>query len=46
LYLDARINGQPEFYLGMAQDKFDQDGNLTDQHTREHIKKALEHFLS
>jgi chromate reductase len=42
LYLDANILGQPEFFLSGAQDKFDASGKLTDESTKEHIKKALE----
>lgn len=41
LYLDAKVIGQPEFYLGTAQDKFDQQGALTDESTREHLKNAV-----
>jgi chromate reductase len=46
LYLDAHVIGQPEFYLGVAQDKFDGDGKLTDETTKEHLKKALEVLAS
>lgn len=44
-YLDARLLGQPEFYLGTAGEKFDAEGNLTDEKTKEHIKKAYDVFL-
>jgi chromate reductase len=40
LYLDASIIGQPEFFLN-ATGKFDENGTLTDENTKEHIKKAL-----
>lgn len=46
LYLDARVLGQPEFYLGNAGSKFDAQGNLTDESTREHLKKAIELLVS
>lgn len=46
LYLDAQVIGQPEFYLGNAQDKFNDKGELTDESTREHIKKALAVLMS
>lgn len=46
LYLDARVIGQPEFYLGNAGSKFDANGNLTDESTKEHLKKALEVLVS
>ena len=41
-YLDARVLGQPEFYVGSAMEKFDGDGNLTDEKTREHLGGLLE----
>ncbi len=41
-YLDTRVVGQPEFYMGTAQDKFDATGKLTDESSREHLRKALE----
>jgi len=37
LYLDALVIGQPEFYLSGAQDKFDAEGNLIDEKTKEAI---------
>ena len=42
LYLDAKVIGQPELYLGPAHEIFDAEGNLTDASTREHLAKALE----
>ncbi len=42
LYLDARVLGQPEFYLGGAVGKFDKDGKLTDETTKERIAKLLD----
>lgn len=41
-YLDARVLGQPEFYVGGATEKFDAEGNLTDEKTREHLVRLLE----
>ncbi len=41
-YLDARVLGQPEFYLGEAGAKFDAEGKLTDEQTRTHLKAALD----
>ena len=41
-YLDTHVVGQPEFYMGTAQDKFDATGKLTDESSREHLRKALE----
>ncbi len=37
---DAQVFGQPEFYLGMAESKFDREGNLTDEETKRYIDKA------
>lgn len=42
LCLDMHVIGQPEFYLGGATSKFDAEGNLTDQSTKNHIVEALE----
>lgn len=40
-YLDMVVVGQPEFYLSNAHEKFDAEGKLTDESTREHLKKAV-----
>ncbi|MCR4281016.1 MAG: NAD(P)H-dependent oxidoreductase [Candidatus Kaiserbacteria bacterium] len=42
-YLNTHVMGQPEFHLN-ATDKFDAEGNLTDESTKEHIKKFLAKF--
>lgn len=44
LYLDALVMGQPEFYVGASGEKFDATGNLTDEKTKEHLKKLLDKF--
>lgn len=41
-YLDTTIVGQPELYIGPAQELFDEKGNITDETTKEHLTKALE----
>ncbi len=46
LHLDARVIGQPEFFLGTAQDKFDEAGKLTDQATKDFINSALMAFTN
>jgi chromate reductase len=46
LYLDSRVIGQPEFYLGKAQEKFDKDGALIDEQTKDHLKQALEVLIN
>jgi chromate reductase len=45
LYLDARVLGQPEFYLSNASEKFDEDGKLIDQDTRTFLSEALQTFV-
>jgi chromate reductase len=46
LYLDANVVGQPEFFLGSVQDKFDEKGSLVDEKTKGHIKDLLEVIVS
>jgi chromate reductase len=46
LYLDMKVIGQPEFYMGTAQNKFDGEGVLTDETTKEHIVKALNKLIN
>jgi len=41
VYLDARVIGQPELYLGPAQELFDAAGNLTEESTKDMLAKAL-----
>ncbi len=41
LYLNADVIGQPELYLGPAQELFDAEGNLTHDSTKELLKKTL-----
>ncbi len=41
LYLDGQVIGQPELYFGPANDIFDDSGKLTDEATKESLKKAL-----
>lgn len=46
LYLDAKVVGQPELYIGNAQEKFNEVGELIDENTKEHIRKALNVLVS
>ena len=46
LYLDCRVPGQPEIYIGTAQDKFDKAGALTDEKTKEFLVGALKTFAT
>lgn len=41
LHLDANIIGQPELYLGPASEIFDEEGDITDDSTKELLTKAL-----
>ncbi|MDO8593737.1 MAG: NAD(P)H-dependent oxidoreductase [bacterium] len=41
LHLDADVIGQPELYLGPAQEIFDGEGNIVDAHTKELLLSAL-----
>ncbi len=40
-YLDMKVIGQPELYLGPAQELFDAAGNLTEESTKDTLAKAL-----
>ena len=42
IYLDADVIGQPELYLGPAQEIFDTEGNITNDSTKKLLEKALE----
>ncbi|MHB8660500.1 MAG: NADPH-dependent FMN reductase [Minisyncoccota bacterium] len=41
LYLDAEVIGQPELYLGPAQEVLDKEGNISDESTKGLLTKAL-----
>lgn len=41
VHLDMQVIGQPEIYLGPAQNIFDGEGNITDEPTKELLTKAL-----
>lgn len=43
-YFNARVLGQPEVYVGGASTKFDENSNLTDEKTKEVLKKFLTAF--
>ncbi|MEK7554858.1 MAG: NADPH-dependent FMN reductase [Patescibacteria group bacterium] len=45
LYLNAQVIGQPEFYLSGASEKFNSEGILIDDKTKEFLKKALDAFV-
>ncbi len=46
LYFNARVLGQPEFYCGVATEKFDETGNLTDEKTKEYIAHGFTEFTA
>lgn len=41
IFLNMFPINQPEVMIGQAGNRFDQDGNLTDESTRDHIRKGL-----
>ncbi|MDB5190290.1 MAG: hypothetical protein JWN49_616 [Parcubacteria group bacterium] len=41
LFMGAHVMGQPEFYLGSAQNVFSSEGELTDDVTKEHVTGAI-----
>lgn len=43
-YFDAHVMGQPEFYFGNADQKIDAKGAITDEKTKEVLKKYLTAF--
>lgn len=45
-YLDARVVGQPELYLGPAKELFSDEGNLAEESTKDLLVKALGVFAS
>ena len=45
-YFNARVMGQPEVYVGLAASKFDADSNLSDEKTKEVLKKFLDAFTA
>ena len=46
VFLNAYVPGQPEFYLGGANTKFDEYGKLTDEETAKHIDQAFTAFTA
>ena len=45
LYLNCRVIGQPEIYIGMAQEKFDASGVLIDDSTKKFLSDGLAPFV-
>lgn len=45
MYLDMHPLQQPEFYLGMAEERFNEDGELTDQETQKKINVLWSTFV-
>jgi chromate reductase len=43
--LNVLLMNQPEVMIGAASSKFDESGRLTDQPTREHLKKFMNSFV-
>jgi chromate reductase len=44
VFLEAFTFNRPEIFVGLAQNKFDDKGELTDEATKDFIKKQLEGF--
>jgi chromate reductase, NAD(P)H dehydrogenase (quinone) len=44
VYTNMHIMNKPEVYVNFARDKFDSEGNLTDEKTKEFIKSFLVNF--
>lgn len=44
VYTNMLTLNKPEVLIANAREKFDKDGNLTDESTREHVRKLLEAF--
>ena len=45
VFLNGHVLNMPEVMVPAASDKFDQDGNLTDEKTRDKVKQMLEAFV-
>jgi chromate reductase, NAD(P)H dehydrogenase (quinone) len=46
VFLNAYPLNKPEVMIGQAQNKFDKDGNLTDEGTKDFIRKLLEALVA
>jgi chromate reductase len=46
VFLNIHPINQPECMIGNAADRFDADGNLTDEATKEHIRKLLQSLVA
>lgn len=46
LFTETRLMGKPELLVPRAPDKFEANGNLTDEPTRQRLKKFLEAFAA
>lgn len=44
-YMNSKVIGQPEFFLGLAAEKFNEAGELIDADTAKYIDKALDALL-
>ena len=45
VFLDMYPINQPEVMIGFAQEKFDKNGNLTDEHAKDRIKELLQELV-
>lgn len=45
-YLNAKLVGQPEFYMGGAKTKFNEEGELIDEGSKAVLKKAVDTLIA
>jgi chromate reductase, NAD(P)H dehydrogenase (quinone) len=46
VFLDVHVLNKPEVMVPQVKEKFDENGNLTDEHTKEKIKEILESLVN
>jgi chromate reductase len=46
VFLDVLVINRPEVMIGNAAERFDAEGNLTDEKSRDHIRKLLEELVA
>ena len=46
VFLNGHLLNRPEVMVGSAQDKFDANGKLTDEHTREKVKELVSALIA
>jgi chromate reductase len=46
LFTNIHVLNRPEVMVGKVAEKFDEQGNLTDEHTKEKIKELLQALVN